>query len=296
MSIALTSLIAFALAPLPGLLVSQTEQPSVQAVDVDLDGGIDLWLPDQGRLYWNASSAGLVELTIGLELDSEAELRASAWEDYDSDGDLDLLVAAGKGMWLYEHGPELVFTEVAVERGLVLPEGTPGALEWIRTDATRPTLVVSGSFGVCLAVPVGRNGFAGVSMPAVRVSGTQLLRVAAGSCAKSIANQAGGGCIEASSSPELGMLYPLSEDWFVLPEGRVGIGTTVPGEQLSVAGLVESLSSSVQFLVDASIQNATIDNENYVYFAIAEFDYVLPTTDLRLFHLQQEYTVDGPLP
>lgn len=56
-------------------------------------------------------------------------------------------------------------------------------------------------------------------------------------CAGSITDQAGGACLEASTNPTLGMLYPMSPDLNVDPSnGRVGIGTTQPMGALHVEG------------------------------------------------------------
>src|SRR5690606_38019557 len=55
-------------------------------------------------------------------------------------------------------------------------------------------------------------------------------------------------CLNASTVPTLGMLYPISDDWFVSQTGRVGIGTTSPDERLHVIGNIrmsEQLISSV---------------------------------------------------
>lgn len=41
-------------------------------------------------------------------------------------------------------------------------------------------------------------------------------------------------CIQASSLPQLGSLYPLSERFYVDPAGGVGVGTTLPGANLEV--------------------------------------------------------------
>jgi len=49
-----------------------------------------------------------------------------------------------------------------------------------------------------------------------------------GLCANTIVDQATGACIEASSQPTLGSLFPLSNSLFPAGTGDVGIGTTTP--------------------------------------------------------------------
>ncbi len=57
------------------------------------------------------------------------------------------------------------------------------------------------------------------------------------SCALALKDQDGTGCLQANSTPTLGMLYPLSSDLFVSSStGRVGIGTTSPVTKLDVSG------------------------------------------------------------
>ncbi len=74
-------------------------------------------------------------------------------------------------------------------------------------------------------------------------------------CATGLREAFGPGCLQASSTPTLGMLYPLSSRLFVHANGNVGVGTTAPQARLHVNGdvLVESAlrfaenSSGVQF-------------------------------------------------
>ncbi len=55
-------------------------------------------------------------------------------------------------------------------------------------------------------------------------------------CALALKDQDGSGCLQASSEPTLGMLYPLSGHFFVDNTGFVGIGTTNPTARLQVNG------------------------------------------------------------
>ncbi|TAH37007.1 MAG: hypothetical protein EYC70_08470 [Planctomycetota bacterium] len=57
------------------------------------------------------------------------------------------------------------------------------------------------------------------------------------SCADALVDQAHPNqCIQASTAPTLGMLFPLSQALYVSPAGRVGVGTTTPAASLDVAG------------------------------------------------------------
>jgi len=48
-------------------------------------------------------------------------------------------------------------------------------------------------------------------------------------CAPAVKDQsAPGTCIQASSTPTLGMLLPLGDELYVAPTGEVGIGPTLP--------------------------------------------------------------------
>ena len=56
-------------------------------------------------------------------------------------------------------------------------------------------------------------------------------------CAESLVDQADpGNCVQASTSPTLGMLYPLSQSLFVDPDGSVGVGTSMPQAPLHAVG------------------------------------------------------------
>ena len=61
-------------------------------------------------------------------------------------------------------------------------------------------------------------------------------------CADTISDVNGGACIDASSIPTLGSLYPLSDDWFISSiEGYTGISTITPLTRLHV--VTNSLAS-----------------------------------------------------
>ncbi len=64
-------------------------------------------------------------------------------------------------------------------------------------------------------------------------------------CAGSVVDQATGSCLQASSTPSLGLLFPLGPELFVDPAGRVGIGTLSPIYELDVSGTASAESLRV---------------------------------------------------
>ncbi|MEZ6014136.1 MAG: VCBS repeat-containing protein [Planctomycetota bacterium] len=60
-------------------------------------------------------------------------------------------------------------------------------------------------------------------------------------CAGSVEDIASGACLEASSVPSIGRLYPLTANLFVAGSGSVGIGTTNPNARLDVAGVARAV-------------------------------------------------------
>lgn len=68
-------------------------------------------------------------------------------------------------------------------------------------------------------------------------AGAHAAAVAQGFCADSIRDQASPQtCLGASSTPTLGLLYPLGTDFNVSPSGKVGIGTASPAHELDLVG------------------------------------------------------------
>ena len=79
--------------------------------------------------------------------------------------------------------------------------------------------------------PAG-NGAAGSSTRAA----PPVVSASATLCADAIRDQSNDACLQASSIPMLGKLYPISVSLFVATGGNVGIGTTNPIARLHVAG------------------------------------------------------------
>ena len=108
----------------------------------DIDGAVD---PDRfvgfdgtpSRLYRNDGTAGFVDVAAELGLVTERSVRTSAWGDFDSDGDPDLLLGyAGDApvTALFRNDGPGGFVEVADEVGLRLNEGVTRQASWVDYD------------------------------------------------------------------------------------------------------------------------------------------------------------------
>lgn len=99
-------------------------------------------------------------------------------------------------------------------------------------------------------------GFALVSLAVAVPLNAQL---AVHGCIDEIKNQAwpstGPQCLKASANPTLGMLFPISQKWFVSPTGQIGFGTTTPTYDVEVAN---PLSNTLTLGIKASCTNATV--------------------------------------
>lgn len=77
-------------------------------------------------------------------------------------------------------------------------------------------------------------------------------------CADTIKDQAGGPCLKASSDPTLGMLFPISQQWYIGPGGEVGIGTTTPSYDFEIANGPGLLVNSLALGVKGNCANAAM--------------------------------------
>jgi hypothetical protein len=218
--------------------------------DYDGDGRLDLFVGSSegpSRLFHNEGGS-FVDMTQGSGLFVEGPLQHAAWIDHDEDGRPDLHVVTLDTNELFR-GLEGGFFE---RTELPLPPSSPGVPSLTRLDSaesrapspaagepsdedtptgTRNT--GSASAGVRPGDPhePGNREPLGPSTGAPTLLGFPL------ACASSIKDQATpGACLEASSAPTLGRLYPLTTNLFVAVGGNVGIGTTTPTDKLDVAG------------------------------------------------------------
>lgn len=217
-------------------------------VDYDADGRLDLFVGARGgasRLFRNEGKI-FVDMTAGAGLSTEGEVRSADWLDHDGDGLADLHVVTAERHELYR-GLEGGFFERAELPPLGAGNaGGPSRVEL--RDAAPDTTTLAGATsdkdGSSRAASKS-GGFQGASPSATRFAsgaaagtGGASPTLLSGSCgAASIEDQANpGACLQASTTPTLGRLHPLSTNLFVAASGRVGIGTTSPAARLHVAG------------------------------------------------------------
>jgi hypothetical protein len=237
--------------------------------DADGDGLADLLLLDgAGRpTLLRHMGAFFVDASAGSGLEGVAGAQAEQWLDFDGDGREDLLLSgAGGGVLLHNLG-ELRFERVdlPIEQGAppVLPEtrepdavrtvdaaDAPQEVEREREDDgdTRRPVVLEGSGGSSAALGVGGVARAPSRDPAGGI--------AAVNCVPSMLDQAGGPCLEGSSTPLLGAFYPLTIDLNVVSGGNVGMGTTQPLGALHIATASPVLAAASLFSEDIILEAA----------------------------------------
>jgi len=86
-------------------------------------------------------------------------------------------------------------------------------------------------------------------------------------------------CIEASSVPTMGMLYPISSDFYMDPgSGHVGLGITTPAARLHVNGDLQ-VAGEQRSASDIRFN----DNRDGVYFSSVSAFFLLPTPMITMF-------------
>lgn len=69
-------------------------------------------------------------------------------------------------------------------------------------------------------------------------------------------------CLNASSVPIEGLLYPISEEWFVGPTGRIAFGTTTPSYNVEISNLEVGQNTLTLALKDSCPNGAVIELNN----------------------------------
>ncbi len=206
---------------------------SVAWGDLDrLDGPDLLVLTEDGRLELLVHRPGGTFDVRSLEAEL-GPLTEVGWIDLDQDGWSDLLLAGPGGRRFVLRNREGKIDEEPLGLGLVgasVPaEMGAGAAGPPRPGAKneRPPIQAPGNSSqpVPSLSPGSRRSLA----PSPRLSSS-------GTCADSIADQAGSGCLVASSVPLIGALYPLQTAFFIDGVGNVGLGTLNPVTRLDVNG------------------------------------------------------------
>jgi hypothetical protein len=223
--------------------------------DFDGDGFVDLYVSfpaGSGRLFQNAGAGVFVDVTQPAGFASAAGELDAAWLDYDADQRPDLYVATLEGDLLYRNAGggrfervELVPT-AAVDGGVVLaPAGSADVPPRTDTGPGREEEESDTAANACRPrrpMDLGAlTGAARVAQPFGSWPGTatggQLFLPSVSPCANALRDAVAGGCtIQASGTPTLGMLHPMSTSLNVSASGNVGIGTTAPTTKLEVAG------------------------------------------------------------
>lgn len=268
-------LITTGLTPLPA-----TPSPSGEAVapsahsvsasselvwgDFDGDGRRDsLQVSPDGRLRLLVAgrTAELVDRTLGSGLEQVRDVRLALAEDYDGDGRDDLFLvldseADGRGV-LLRAGEDATFAEATEDLDLARVRFA----EWIDFDGDgRVDLFTTGASGLALH----RNTVGGfVEVPLELDPEFQLSITGNGGhsvLSRKLRDTASSGqYLRASSRPELGRLYPVSNDWFVdAANGRVGLGNVDPATTLDVNGVVRSRSAGLVFPDNTTQTTATL--------------------------------------
>lgn len=262
-----TAVLLAALLPslMPSLQSGAAQLAAAQSIDLDHDGLADLVVVDSSgapRLVRQLGGGRFAEFLEPAGLPEQ--VAALHWVDVDGDGDLDALALAPRessaGPRLFEHAGPLVFVEFAgaFASAALDPAGAPqwldldrdGRLDLVWTDASEVKVLRQtrrGVFEECARLAASGGGApSSLSAPPGVVASASPLNPAAALatpsliCAGTVVDVATSNCVEVSSAPTLGKLYPLSTNFNLDASGRVGLGTSTPLERLDVAGRVRA--------------------------------------------------------
>jgi hypothetical protein len=215
--------------------------------DYDADQRLDLFVGAREGASWLFHNEGgtFVDMSAGSGLLLEGEVRSAQWLDYDGDGRLDIHVMVADCSQLFR-GLEGGFFEVtelppaSVIAGPLSEAGVRSLGDGAYPAAPPPEGVVGPNPENGPSGPIDGARPSWKSVPSTSSSSLPSSATLLGipiTCALSIRDQAiPGKCLEGSTTPVLGRLYPLSTNLFVAVSGNVGVGTTSPSAKLHVAG------------------------------------------------------------
>lgn len=210
-------------------------------VDLDADGALDLFLGSWSDRVWRNLGDGTFEPFRPGVQHGAVDLACNAL-DADGDGLVDLQLSTDQGDVLYRNLGAGSFAAIQLPGVSLVPgssasnggaAGDSRASLGVRERFARWRALTSGS-----AAANGAGGAAGSAMmngPATP-AGTAGSLTSTGLCAATIVDQATGQCIEASSAPALGKLYPLSTDFNIGSNGNIGIGAPANGSDIHIGG------------------------------------------------------------
>jgi hypothetical protein len=213
--------------------------------DYDGDGWLDLFVGARvgpSRL-WKNEGGIFVDVSAESGLASEGAVQSARWLDHDGDGWLDLHLVTSEENALFRglEGGFFELRELPLASALPVPPsrdalGSVGAGGSVRTATLGGEAAESGDPTRSSA---SEESVAGSGRASVRriLAGPVAAAMPSPTCVSSIVDQSNpASCLQASTIPVLGRLYPLSASLFVATGGAVGIGTTVPMARLDVAG------------------------------------------------------------
>ena len=221
--------------------------------DYDGDGRSDLFVGARSgasRLLHNEDGV-FADVTTGSGLSSEGAVQSAQWLDHDGDGRLDLFIVSDGENEIFRglEGGFFERIELPLPAASIAPGPgglavSPDGMDAAEGDA--PGRATPGS-GVRVASVGGPSPDSSVIVGGPSTLGPGGAQGAGwGWCADTVRNQAGGPCLDASTTPgTVNRLYPLTQNLFVSTSGNVGMGTTSPSQKLHINDGAIFLTGSV---------------------------------------------------
>jgi len=221
--------------------------------DSDGDGHVDLLsVTADGSvcLLRNLTRGAFEDATEAAGLTSTG-VTAAHWNDVDADGRQDVVLVAGGRVELFRNYGQLVFEKSIVEGAPLLRPATGVALAGTEAGDA-PSAASAGATPNLETARGSRRPVAPGAVVGDDVgSGEELVELPSGYdhefeksgasvkphgtfCATALEDGVTGLCVGVSSTPMLGSLYPLGEEFSISLDGKVGFGTTSPQGRVSI--------------------------------------------------------------